>query len=80
MTTVLFSSDATNVTLYISIPEGARMRGRVKEIAGTNAQPDSVHPGKTHSWREMLHDGQPGTGFAECICGAIGVPYRKRVP
>jgi hypothetical protein len=56
-------------------PQGKRIRGRVKEISGVEFYPDDIHAGKPHRWHEMLHYGQPGTGFAECACGAIGVPY-----
>lgn len=75
--TMTMRSTATTMTLYVSIPEGERIRGRVKEVLGTAADPEQVHPGKPHQWREMLHYGEPGTGFAHCLCGAMGIPYRR---
>lgn len=72
-----FVTSVTSTTMYVSIPEGRRIRGRVKEVEGTFAEPGQVHPGKRHPWREMLHCGQPGTGFAQCICGAVGIPFRR---
>ena len=68
-------STATSTIVYISIPEGRRIRGKVKEFEPP--VDSTAHPKGKHIWREMLHFGQPGTGFAECICGAMGVPYRK---
>lgn len=75
--TMRYGSSGTNTTVYVSIPEGRRIRGRVKEVPHTLAAPGQVHPGKAHRWHEMLHYGQPGTGFAECHCGAIGIPFRR---
>jgi hypothetical protein len=75
-----FTNEATNTTVYVSIPTGPRVRGRVKEVQGTVAMPDAVHPGRPHRWHEMLHHGERGTGFAECLCGAVGVPYRRPTP
>lgn len=48
------------------------LRARVKLVEGPIADV-GAHPGKSHQWREMLHYGKRGTGFAECICGAVGV-------
>lgn len=66
--------------LAIAIPEGPRVRGKVKLIPDTDAVPYLVHPGKRHRWHEMLHYGERGTGFAQCACGAVGVHYEPRVP
>lgn len=77
MTVTRTFSDSTNTTIYIAIPEGPRIRRRVKEVVGTAVDPEGTHPGKPHPWREMLHFGQRGTGFAQCLCGAIGVPYGR---
>lgn len=73
--TLQFSSTAKTTTLYVAVPQGARFTGRVKEVEGTLADPEAVHPGEAHEWYETLHFGQRGTGFVECCCGAVGVPY-----
>lgn len=72
---IRYESEATTTTLYVSIPEGRRVSGRVKEVLNTPADPAGVHPRKPHRWREMLHFGESGTGFVECVCGAIGIPF-----
>lgn len=77
MAEFVYSDSAENVTVYLSIPEGKLIAGRVKEISNTPAHPEVVHPGTAHEWHEMLHFGQPGTGFAECRCGAVGIPYER---
>jgi hypothetical protein len=69
------TTTATTETFYISIPDGPLIKGRVKVVGGTAPRPNRVHPRRPHLWREMLHYGQRGTGFAQCRCGAIGVPY-----
>lgn len=70
------TSDTTTTHIFIAIPEGPLIKGRVKEVVNVEAYPDEVHPGKPHTWRELDHYGQFGTGFAQCLCGAIGIPFR----
>lgn len=71
------TNDSESTTVYVSIPEGRRYRGRVKEIGQNElAAPEQVHPDDPHRWHEMLHYGQPGTGFVQCMCGAVGIPFR----
>jgi hypothetical protein len=72
-------SSATVTTMYVAIPDGPLRRGRVEEFADNDrAAAEQVHPGKPHRWHEMLHYGQPGTGFVHCRCGAMGIPFTRR--
>lgn len=71
------TTSAATVTRYsVSYPVGRRVRGRVRLVEGVDWD-TNAHKDKPHQWREMLHYGQRGTGFVQCICGAFGVPYRK---
>lgn len=66
------ATDTSDVDVYIVVTEGAVISGPVAEFEP--GFPDSVHSGQPHEWREMLHYGKGGTGFAQCRCGAIGEP------
>lgn len=73
--TVRYGTSATTTRLLIAIPQGPLVMGRVKEITGVETFPTEAHPGASHTWREMDHYGEYGTGFAMCLCGAIGEMY-----
>ena len=83
MTTARFESSASTTKVVVSIPEGRIVTGRVKEVTNPDGTSlgfaGDVHPFKHHVWREMLHFGHPGTGFVQCICGAVGVPFDRRL-
>jgi len=70
-------STTSATTIYMTLPQGPLVTGRVKEVTGTDASPASVHPDESHEWHEMGHFGRYGTGFAECRCGAIGAMFDR---
>lgn len=71
-----YESTANTTTVYTTIPQGPPVEGRVKLVENVESWPEQAHPGKRHRWRHLLHYGELGTGFAQCFCGAIGIPYK----
>lgn len=57
------------------LPQGPRVYRQVKEFAG--AVDEQSHPGQSHRWHDMLHDGRRGMGMAMCRCGAVGIVYGR---
>lgn len=74
MSDIRFTTSASSTVIYACVPQGRRITGRVKVLSGIETSL-TAHPKKPHRWHEMLHYGRSGTGFAECRCGAIGVPF-----
>lgn len=72
------TSGSSSTTTYVSIPQGRRVYRKVKQFLNPDGAETAAAPeGHVHRWREMLHFGQRGTGFAECHCGGIGVIYGR---